>query len=290
MKKRVGAIAVVVLVTVGTTAGIADADIPLAREEAATSSGTDSGGLVQVGSSGGGSGKGGPSRPSPYVDCVKLPMVVSVPWLAGSQHSENATSLYENFSHEQFGAAESWTSCRLEADPESGATWLNSPGTPGADLLVAHAQQQLDLALPDVGTSPPRGSTQLVAVPVWFWVENFEAQSTTAEIPGLAATLTATPVSSSYRVSGPGRSGADGTDETFSCSGGGTEWVAGTNDAWAKSDCSFSFDWSGTWTVEATVAWELAWTATNGQTGTLPPVQRTTTFTMNIEQAQAALD
>jgi hypothetical protein len=36
-----------------------------------------------------------------------------------------------------------------------------------------------------------------------------------------------------------------------------------------------------------TVVWALAWTATNGQAGTLPPVTRTTALDLDVQQAQA---
>src|SRR5690606_21344930 len=60
---------------------------------------------------------------------------------------------------------------------------------PVGEVAVAGAEGQLVIDGPDVASSPPRGGGQLGGVAVWFWVENFEAVSTTAEIPGLSATL-----------------------------------------------------------------------------------------------------
>ena len=263
----------------------------------ATSSSTESGGVVQVGESGGGSGSGGSggsSQPSPYEHCSRIPTAFvnqSAPWILDTTLYPGRDEVTENYSAEQIAAAEAWTSCRLIDDPTATAEWLNNPAVPGAQILVAFAEEQLELELPAVATSPVRGGLQLVGVPVWFWVDNYEPTSTTAEVPGLAATLTATPVRTRYTITGPGQGGANGTAETVVCDGPGTKWEPGSGaDPWAGSDCSFAFDWSGTFAVESTVDWELTWSATNGQTGTLPAVSRTTTFTIDVEQAQAVID
>mgnify|MGYP001390779576 CR=1 FL=1 len=142
---------------------------------------------------------------------------------------------------------------------------------------MASAQSQLVLELPDVATSPPRGGTQLVGVPVWFWVTNSAPAATTAEIPGLAVTLSAVPTSTRYRIG----------DATLTCDGAGTAYDPDRPAAGQHSDCTHTFDQNATVTVDATVDWQLTWTATNGQAGDLPTVSRTTSFTLTLEQAQA---
>ncbi len=160
---------------------------------------------------------------------------------------------------------------------------------PAADILVAHARSQLNIDLPDIATSPPRGGTQLVGVPVWFWVQNAEPITTTASIPGLAATLTATPANTHITITG-GPAQATNDHVTIDCPGPGTPWQPGRYDDYAESDCSHPFDWNGTFTIDATTDWTLTWTATNGQAGTLPDVSRTTTFTLTIQEGQAVTD
>ena len=286
-----GAITVGLFVALSVSPASADYGNPFGG---ATSTSTDSGGVVQVGESGGGGGSGGSggsSQPSPYTDCGEYPTwILNVPTIIDSANNTGA-GLQSGHTQAEIDAATSWTSCNLVNDPTGTAAWLNNPATPGAELLVAFAEEQLELELPAVATSPVRGGLQLVGVPVWFWVDNFESTSTTAEVPGLSATLTATPVRTRFVVAGPGRGGANGTSETVVCEGPGTKWEPGSGaDPWAGSDCSFAFDWSGTFTVESIVDWELTWSATNGQTGTLPAVSRTTTFTIDVEQAQAVVD
>ncbi|MEO6987601.1 MAG: hypothetical protein ABI239_03045, partial [Aquihabitans sp.] len=237
-----------------------------------------------------GGGSGGSSGPSPYTDCDRHGTWL-LNWMSVNGSSIFGGGLADSHSAEEIAAAESWTQCGLVADPANTAQWLNNPTVPAAEILVTFAEEQLELELPTVATSPVRGGLQLVGVPVWFWVDNFDATSTTAEVPGLAATLTATPVRTRFQITGPGKGGPGGTSETVVCDGAGTKWEPGAgSDAWAGSDCSYAFDWAGTFTVEAIVDWELTWSATNGQTGTLPAVSRTSTFTINIEQAQAVLD
>lgn len=185
-----------------------------------------------------------------------------------------------------------WQSCTRISDGEQ-VGWLvglDQP-VPLTDWVVETARSQLELDLPEVATSPPRGGVQLVGVPVWFWLANGEPVSTTASIPNLSATLTASP--------GPTRISIEGTDartgETveptaFECADGGRPWVEGRDDPRADGPCSHRFTTNGTFTVDATVGWTLAWTATNGQTGTLPAVERTTSFTITIQEGQSVTD
>ena len=184
-----------------------------------------------------------------------------------------------------------WRECRRINDGEL-ARWLVDPtATPGpvaAELVAHQALGQVDLDLPDVATSPPRGrDTMLVGVPVWFWVTEAEPVSATAEVPGLSATLTATPV----RFHGTATpSGERGRPESFECDGPGEAWVRGVHGGRDASDCSITFDWNDSYQVDATVDWELTWEASNGESGTLPEVERTSSFTIRVWEAQAVTD
>ncbi|CAN5494126.1 hypothetical protein BH10ACT1_BH10ACT1_35010 [soil metagenome] len=163
------------------------------------------------------------------------------------------------------------------------------PPRPQAEFLAAWAQKELVLEMPDVASSPPRGSTQLVGVPVWFWVTNSKPASATVSVPGLSATLTAEPTALHIRISG-GSGAAAADNVTVDCPGSGTPYDKTENGPTDTSDCSHVFDWNDTFTIDATVDWSLSWTATNGQVGTLPTVSRTTSFTLQLEEAQAVTD
>lgn len=154
-------------------------------------------------------------------------------------------------------------------------------GGPAVDLLVTAAQKQLTIALPTVATAPPQGGLQLVGVDVWFWITNNTPASATARVPGLAATITARPRRTRLRFD-------DGT--TIDCAGSGTSYDPAVDYTRQSSDCTHIFQDPGRQSVDVTITWDLTWTATNGQAGALPGVDRTTTVILPLRQAQAVTD
>ena len=176
-----------------------------------------------------------------------------------------------------------WRSCTRIADGTQ-VGWIVGLGGgagPSTSDLAGAARSELQLPLPDVSTSPPRASRQLDGVPVWFWMDHADPVSATASIPGLSATLTATPASSRYTIS-------DGA--TLVCPDLGTPYDAALPSAAQHSDCTHTFDDRGTFTVTATVDWALSWVATDGESGTLPAVAKTTTFDLDVDEGQAVTD
>lgn len=145
--------------------------------------------------------------------------------------------------------------------------------------VAAEALALLHLELPQVATSPPRDALQVVAIPVWFWIENFEPVSVTATVDDIAATLWATPITT--RVD----TGEDGLVVT--CDGPGTPYDVDVDPRSQSSDCSHAFDRHGDFTVGVTVTWLLHWEATSGEAGSLPSVDRTTTYEISITELQA---
>lgn len=251
----------------------------------ASAGSTTGGGEISArgpGSGAGGGGAGGGGGPAAVRDCV----VEGIGSAAFGGLPGYGTPAFVLDEEHQMG----FQTCTRVSDgvQVSEVVWWSPPGPSAADA-VAIAQSQLHLALPDIGTSPPRGGLQLVGVPVWFWAKGAKSASTTAMIPGLSATLTATAVDTRIHISGGTGSAAD-DNVTLACPGGGRPWQQGRDQAWAESTCSHPFVWNDTFTVDATITWELAWTATNGQNGTLPDVARTTSFTLNVKQAQAVTD
>jgi len=224
-----------------------------------------------------------PTKPK-YSKCIKLPVAIGTMILGGGYKPFDQGT----YTDEQKATAKWWMYCD-RADGTGSEGFLTYPPRPDAGALVAQAKQSLVLPTPEVQTSPPRGGTQLVGVPVWFWVTNAKPAATTASVPGLSATLTATPGETHVKIrGGTGRAAVENT--SFDCPGAGTPYAPGKANAKGGSDCSHAFDWNATFTIDVTVDWTLTWTATNGQAGTLPLVPRTTTFTLRIEQAQAVTD
>ncbi len=190
------------------------------------------------------------------------------------------------YSDEEIRRATAWVYCR-HADGTV-TQYLAGLDDSATELLVASARAKLDLATPDVHTSPPRNNPSLVSIPVWFWTDATPTQ-TTASIPELSATLTATPTTTEIHISGAtGNATTDHT--TLQCQGTGTPYDPRHHHPTATSDCSHTFDWNATFTIDITTEWNLTWTATNGQRGTLPPQRRTTTIPLTVQQAQAITD
>ena len=264
------------LLLIPATASVADVDAHGIVISVTHGSGAGTG---PHGGSGGGSGGGTGHRPV-YANCQDVSLMVHL-LLPITRHfggtDEVATSDHV-----------AWRSC-TRVDSGAAAGWIvgldlgvgAAAPAPSATELAAAAQSELDLPLPDVSTSPPSGSQQLDGVPVWFWMDHTDPVTATATIPGLSATLTATPTSSRFTIS-------DGT--TLRCADLGTPYDPARPSAAQHSDCTHTFDDRGTFTVEATVDWELTWVATDGESGTLPPVAKTSTLDLHVQEGQAVTD
>lgn len=229
-------------------------------------------------STGSGGGGGGGSRPAPaYVDCHDVDLLVHMTLPVLQTFDPAAADVATD-------APLAWRECTRVADGQRVGWIVGMPGGAGGPTgseLAGAGQAELRLPLPRVHTSPPRGGTQLTGVPVWFWMDRPEPMSVTASVPGLSATLTATPRTSRYEIS-------DGT--TLRCPDFGTPFRRDVPAEGQRSTCRHPFDERGPVTVIATVDWSLAWTASDGTSGTLPPVARTERFTLAIEEAQAVTD
>lgn len=202
-------------------------------------------------------------------------------------------------SPEERAAATGFAVCDRRDGTGTGG-WLTSAGVPWdpTPALVVEAERILVLPEPEVVTSPPRGAVLPVGLPVWFWATNGQALSETASVPGVSVTVDATVVSMSLEVEEPDgrvRSGG-GSGEgrsrsvTVACDGVGEVYDPARKDPWAASGCSRVFDWPGEVTVTASVTWNLAWSSTTGAAGTLDPVTRTSTFTLDLVELQAVVD
>ena len=153
--------------------------------------------------------------------------------------------------------------------------------TPGT--LANQALKELPLLYPRPRTAPPTTVKQVVGIRTWMWVDpaDWRPISATAAIPGLAATVTATPTKTIWDM---------GDGATVICNGPGTVYDPSTPDADQHSDCSHTYQHDGTYNVRATIVWSVSWTATNGAGGNLGLVQRSTQFAVTVEQRQAVIN
>ena len=152
------------------------------------------------------------------------------------------------------------------------------PGT-----LARRAFAELPLIYPRPRTAPPIAGKQLVGVRTWLWVDpgDWRPMSATATIVGLSATVIAQPTKVIWTM---------GDGSTVTCYGPGTPYDPNVADSDQSSDCTHIYQHDGAYTVLATMVWTVSWTATNGQGGTLPNVQRSTQFLLNAEQRQAVIN
>lgn len=149
--------------------------------------------------------------------------------------------------------------------------------------LANQALKELPLVYPRPRTAPPRTATQVVGIRTWMWIDaaDWTAISATAAIPGLSATVTATPTSTVWDT---------GDGATVTCDGPGTAYDPSTPDADQHSDCSHAFQHDGTYPVRVSIVWSVTWSASNGAGGNLGLFQRSTEFDVTVEQRQAVIN
>ncbi len=166
--------------------------------------------------------------------------------------------------------------------------------TPTPGTMAAIAAAQLRIPVPAVATAPPAGGLQLAGVRVWFWATNGDTLRATASIPGLSATVTATPVDLTIDTrtdsnADTGTGTGTGTGKA-TCSGSGPPFDAARSDRTGNGACTYVFQTRGNHTVAVTARWSMAWAASDGSTGTLPDLVRTTSLMLPVSDAQAVTD
>ncbi len=173
--------------------------------------------------------------------------------------------------------------CQLP--PEPGAP-PPPPGAPPVHVidpaaLAQEARETVELPLPQPHTSPPEDGFQLVGLETWFWLDAASWQPVTAraELPGIWAEVTATPTSATWT---PGDGGA-----AVVCPGPG---AAHPGTAGAATDCGHTYVDLGTFTVAVEVTFAVTWRASNGTSGTQPPIVVSAAVPIRVEQRQAVID
>jgi hypothetical protein len=175
------------------------------------------------------------------------------------------------------------------ARPAAAAAAAAPAVAPQIDIMtiVRQVYAEVPLALPVPHTSPPVDADQLVGFPVWMWVDDgvwrsFDAH---ASVAGITVTVVAQPKSLRWDM-------GDGT--VVSCAGPGTAWVSGS-DGDQRSDCSHIYQYvsahepDGRYHASVTVTWSVGWSASTGESGTLPDASRSAAFDLNVVERQAVI-
>lgn len=178
-----------------------------------------------------------------------------------------------------------YVACTINGTPRAGRFFQYTPGEAPIDarLLALEAVDTLTIAFPSPSTSPPADFQQLVGLRTWMWIDEvgFEPISATASIPGLSVTATASPTQVVWDM-------GDGS-EAVVCDSPGTPYDTALADDQQSTDCSHLFQVAGDYTAHATVTWTTEWSATNGAGGTLPGIERSTTFGLDVIERQAVI-
>ena len=174
------------------------------------------------------------------------------------------------------GSVAACTAPNGSLDPDPGARFLRwLPGPPGAAPVVDPSAvartllAQLDLEAVELGMQP-RGDTAkrmgFVGWQMWLWAQDpsesqFGTRSASVSEGGVTVSLTASVDEVVWEM---------GNGDSVVC-GKGTPWslnrTGGRNVA--SPDCGYVYEEQGVYTVTATTAWDVSWSA-GGVSGTIP--------------------
>jgi hypothetical protein len=300
MTGRLGAAALLAILVLGLGCPSVVAYTKPDDGHSVTGHGTTDGAVISVstgtlgghGSGGGGGGAsvgahhrgggGGGRGPSPFTDC----QVVDTGQYQHGVYGDKSAGDYDGtgFAVEVCTEVATGKLHTRYFTPANPAPAPNSPAPapPSAVALAYQALAAIHLPLPHIAV-PGNGHPQLVGFPVWLWVDNaWTPDHQTAAAPGLAATVTAVPVSTTFSF--------DDDTAPLHCTGPGTPWHKGIPGSQQHTNCLHTFTHHGHHRVTATITWHLTWTATNGQASTLPNNDRSSSTTLHVQQAQAVID
>lgn len=161
--------------------------------------------------------------------------------------------------------------------------WLAAPPPVISPAVLAQvARKRLDLPTVVVKVNPD--ASTMVNVPVWLALTGgWQQRSSTASVPGVSVTVTATPSRVTWRM---------GDGGSVVCHGPGTVYRPGVDDPYAASPtCGYGFrqaSGSGTFTVTATVTYTVTWSG-GGQSGTIGDLTATGTTALRVGESQAII-
>ena len=149
--------------------------------------------------------------------------------------------------------------------------------------LAKVAWEAVKIPAPTVETNPKVGTqgATLVGMDTWVWATGQTPTSVTATATAGSTTATITAGSSGLQLSAP--------DGKASCTGFGIAWHQGMPEG--SSPCTISFNRSsahlgGSTPLTIKVAYSASYTATDGNSGTLPAITTTSTINLPVAEVQ----
>ncbi len=154
---------------------------------------------------------------------------------------------------------------------------------PAARVMAEQASRFMPLPAPQVGRNP--SGRALVRVPLWLWAEaeSWGTRTIRVGVTGLSVVVTAQPESLTWTF---------GTTARLVCDGPGRRYDPTRPAKEQATDCSHTFartsarEPGGTFAAGATTTWRITWLASDGTSGSLPALQRTTAFRLPVGQVQ----
>jgi hypothetical protein len=124
----------------------------------------------------------------------------------------------------------------------------------------------------------------LVAIPTWFFLDGWEPVTQRTAAGGTWAQVTAEPVATTWW---PG----DGSGPVR-CAGAGRAWTATDS---AGTPCTYTYRRSSAaqpnnvYLARVVVSWRVTWSGSGGLNGTLPLMERQTTFPIAVAERQTVV-
>lgn len=154
--------------------------------------------------------------------------------------------------------------------------------------LAQRATSRLPLPLPEPRFEPHRdssaGPATLVAIPTWFFLDGWAPVTQRTAAGETWAEVTAEPVATTWW---PG----DGSGPVR-CAGAGRAWTAPDS---AGTPCTYTYRRSSAaqpnnvYLARVVVSWRVTWSGSGGLTGTLPLMERQTTFPIAVAERQTVV-
>lgn len=186
---------------------------------------------------------------------------------------------------EQFGEG-AWyrRRCFAEDGTVVSAEIVWRPAAVSASALASDAWDISRIPLPDINLNPGEERDQVVNVATWLWLNQWTPISASAGAGGVTVTVTATPSHVEWDM-------GDGT--LVICDGPGTPYDERRRAEDQSTDCSHTYTKSSAsqpdqrYRIDATSFWHVTWVSSNGESGDLGIVGRTSSLRVRVAEIQA---
>ena len=132
--------------------------------------------------------------------------------------------------------------------------------------------------------APPGPS--FVNFKTWLALRDWTPVRATASLAGISSTITGLPQRVTWEM-GP-------SDGTVVCDGPGDRYDPGIPDEMQDTDCGYTYRRSSAgigadnaYSASVTVTYNVTWTSSDGTSGAIGPVSRSTTFSVRVAEIQA---